>query len=460
LENAHNILFWDKRPPSSQPDVQALKLILEHSKLGILVLNTKDEVLFSTSSFTNICANNYFKTNFISLFKYEAAKSSPDTIIIKSEDNGSIEINASFIHWNDEKATLFMVKEIPAFRNEKQDEGLHIAMHLTESFYLPVMFFKSDVLVAANLRATERLGIDSNEFNRTNFAHLFDNQQSEKPTSSVENLLDAVTFKSTMRGNNSREKVSIVSRYVVLDGISFRMVQVLDEVAAKTSDGQEQSTAHDIMMMASHDLREPVRTVVNYAQLTLDKLKNGKYKQAYEYAELAASTALRMDKLLSDFKLMVSIDEKQLELQKVSLQSVLNAALTEAEKGFDKAQIEINIHKLPDIKGSEKLLIQLFKQLLDNAFKFKKGEKAIVEVAAEQEGESILICVRDNGIGLARKYKDKIFEPFQRLNRIDEYPGSGLGLTIAKKIAEKHNGKISIESMNGMGSSVYVTLPV
>ncbi len=460
MENAHNILFWDKRPLASQPDVQALKLILENSKLGVLVLNTKDEVLFSTSSFTNICANNYFKTNFISLFKYDAAKSSPDTIIIKSEDNGSIEISASFIHWNDEKATLFLVKEISAFKNEKQDEGLHIAMHLTESFHLPVMFFKGDVLVAANLRAIERLGIDSNEFNRTNFAHLFDNQQSEKPASAVENLLDAVKFKSIMRGSSAREKVSIVSRYVVLDGLSFRMVQVLDEQPAKVADSQEQSTAHDIMMMASHDLREPVRTVVNYAQLTLDKLKNGKYKQAYEYAELAASTALRMDKLLSDFKLMVSIDEKPIEHKTVSLQTVLNAALTEAEKGFDKAQIEINIHKLPDIQGSEKLLIQLFKQLLDNAFKFKKNEKAIVEVAAEQEGDSILICVRDNGIGMSRKYKDKIFEPFQRLNRIDEYPGSGLGLTIAKKIADKHNGKISIESMNGMGSSVYVSLPI
>jgi len=460
LESTHNIFFWDKKSPASLPDVQALQLVLEHSKLGVLVLNTQNEVLFSTSSFTNICSNNYFKTNFLSLFKYDSAKGSPDTVIIKSEGNGSIEICSSFIHWNEEKAALFLVKEIHADKNEKHDEGLHIAMHLTERFHLPVMFFRSDVLVAANLKAMERLGIDSNEFNRTNFAHLFDNQVSDTSAIAVENLLDAVTCKSVMRGTAARETVSIVSRYVVLDGVSFKMVQVLEEPFAKEADSKEKNTAHDVMMMASHDLREPVRTVVNYAQLTLDKLKNGKYKQAYEYAELTAATAFRMDKLLSDIKLMVSIDEHPLEHKKVSLHAVLNAALAEAEKGYDKLQIEISIHKLPEVKGNEKLLIQSFKQLLDNAFKFKRGEKAIVEVAAEQEGENVLICVRDNGIGMARKYKDKIFEPFQRLNRIDEFPGSGLGLTIAKKIIEKHNGKITVESMSGMGSSVYVSLPL
>ncbi len=460
MERAHDILFWERKPPTSLPDLQALQLILESSQTGVLVLNTKNEALFSTAAFSKICANNYFKTNFNSLFKYSTAQGNPDSILIKSDDNVSIEIQSSFIHWNGEKAALFLVREIHEAPSAKRDEALHIAMHLIESFQLPVLFFRNDVLEAANLRAIEQLNIDSNEFHRTHFAHLFDKISSEISANAVENLLSAVTSKAIARGDTKRKPISLVSRNVVLDGTSFKMVQMLNETAAvEVNTAATATTAHDVMLMASHDLREPVRTVLNYAQLTLDKLKNGKYKQAFEYAELSAATAHRMDKLLNDIKVMVSIDEKPLEQSNTNLQTALSNAIAEIEKAHDKNSFEIHVQKLPEVSGNEKLLTQLFKQLLDNAVKFRKGEKALIDIASEQEDGNLIICIRDNGIGIPRKYKHKIFEPFQRLNRVDEYPGSGLGLTIAKKIAEKHHGSISVDSMNGTGAAFYISLP-
>jgi signal transduction histidine kinase len=97
--------------------------------------------------------------------------------------------------------------------------------------------------------------------------------------------------------------------------------------------------------------------------------------------------------------------------------------------------------------------------LLDNALKFgKKGKKLVIDIGFDKFEGNVLFCVRDNGMGIPKKYQDKIFEPFERLNRVDEYPGNGLGLAICKKIIDMQKGKIWVESLPGFGSSFYFTL--
>jgi light-regulated signal transduction histidine kinase (bacteriophytochrome) len=115
--------------------------------------------------------------------------------------------------------------------------------------------------------------------------------------------------------------------------------------------------------------------------------------------------------------------------------------------------------ELPEVSADRELLEKLFSQLIDNAIKFhKKDRTPIVDIGYDKYDGKVVFCVRDNGIGISKKYHQKIFDLFERLNRVDEFPGNGLGLAICKKIIELHGGEIWIESLPGFGSSFYFTL--
>jgi light-regulated signal transduction histidine kinase (bacteriophytochrome) len=126
---------------------------------------------------------------------------------------------------------------------------------------------------------------------------------------------------------------------------------------------------------------------------------------------------------------------------------------------IEEKEAVVNVAPLPDISADRELVEKLLQHLVANALLFhKKGNKPIVDIAFDKYDGNIIFCVRDNGIGISKKYHAKIFELFERLNRVDEYPGNGLGLAICKKIVEMHGGKIWVESLPGAGSSFYFTL--
>jgi chemotaxis family two-component system sensor kinase Cph1 len=133
--------------------------------------------------------------------------------------------------------------------------------------------------------------------------------------------------------------------------------------------------------------------------------------------------------------------------------------LKQLKPAIAAAGAEVNIAELPDVNADRDLVEKLILQLIDNSLKFgKKGKKLVIDIGFDKLEGNLLFCVRDNGMGIPKKYQDKIFEPFERLNRVDEYPGNGLGLAICKKIVDLHKGKIWVESLPGFGSSFYFTL--
>jgi light-regulated signal transduction histidine kinase (bacteriophytochrome) len=114
---------------------------------------------------------------------------------------------------------------------------------------------------------------------------------------------------------------------------------------------------------------------------------------------------------------------------------------------------------LPVVKAVTNSFIQLFQNLIENAIKFRGAHAPIVKVSANKQGPEWIFCVKDNGIGMDPQFKDRIFIIFQRLHGHDKYPGTGMGLSICKKIVELHGGKIWVESEPGKGSSFYFTIP-
>jgi light-regulated signal transduction histidine kinase (bacteriophytochrome) len=229
-------------------------------------------------------------------------------------------------------------------------------------------------------------------------------------------------------------------------------------IPAGRSDGDNFST-DSVLHLASHDLREPVRTILNYIQLISDNLKNKKYDAASEYAGFAKSAADGMERLLSDLKVYLSLNEYKFTLGKVSMKLALADVLKQMKDKIEAAGAEINVAELPEVNADRELVEKLLVHLIDNALKFhKKNKKPVIDIGFDKYEGNFLFCVRDNGLGVSKKYQEKIFELFERLNRVDEYPGNGLGLAISKKIVEMHGGKIWVESLPGFGSSFYFML--
>ena len=272
--------------------------------------------------------------------------------------------------------------------------------------------------------------------------------------------------KGIIKFQDGRQQViTMYTRPVTISGILYQLLTFETEAGlqgqqmpGERSD-EARFTTDGVLHLASHDLREPVRTILNYVQLISENLHKKKYDAATEYADFAKAAADRMEKLLSDFKVYISLNDYRPSLAKVSMKMAVADVVKQMKAGIEATGAEINVAELPDVTADRELVEKLILQLLDNALKFgKKGKKLVIDIGFDKFEGNILFCVRDNGMGIPKKYQDKIFEPFERLNRVDEYPGNGLGLAISKKIIEMHKGKIWVESLPGFGSSFYFTI--
>ncbi len=212
--------------------------------------------------------------------------------------------------------------------------------------------------------------------------------------------------------------------------------------------------------VASHDLQEPLRMVSNYIQLLERRYKDIVDNDGREFIGYAVEGAKRMQSMIKDLLVFSRAGSRPLELKKTSLESVAAQAIKNLQETVSEKGAVINTYNLPFVECDEMQMIQLFQNILDNALKFsKKGTTPVIEIKSEKKEGSYIISFRDNGIGIEKKYHDKIFVIFNRLHSRQEYPGSGIGLAVCKKIAEKHKGRITVDSEPGSGSVFSLILP-
>ena len=211
--------------------------------------------------------------------------------------------------------------------------------------------------------------------------------------------------------------------------------------------------------VASHDLQEPLRTVASYAQLLARRYKGKLDKDADEFIEYMVGGVTRMHTLLNDMLAYSRVTEsKDHPFASANLNAVLQSALMNLDHSITENHAEIRSDSLPAVEGDEIQLSQVFQNLISNAIKYKSNEPPRISVTATPGPEEWTICVADNGIGVDPQYKDRIFGIFKRLHG-RELPGTGMGLAICKRIIERHNGRIWVESEPGKGSQFYFTLP-
>jgi signal transduction histidine kinase len=211
---------------------------------------------------------------------------------------------------------------------------------------------------------------------------------------------------------------------------------------------------------ASHDLREPLRMLVLYSQMLERSCGDSLDTQAQEYLKFIADGAKRMDMLLADLlDYMRVANAAPAVSEPIDASAVLERALTNLGASIQDAGAHIGAKRLPRLRVEAVHLLQLFQNLIGNAIKYRSDCPPEIEVWSEQDGAHCKICVKDNGIGIAREYWEQVFGIFKRLHDRSKYPGTGIGLAICQKIVDRYGGRIWLDSEKGKGSTFYFTLP-
>jgi light-regulated signal transduction histidine kinase (bacteriophytochrome) len=213
------------------------------------------------------------------------------------------------------------------------------------------------------------------------------------------------------------------------------------------------------VLVASHDLREPLRMIVGFVQLLEKRFPDNLDESSRKYIRFAVDGAHRIQQLIEDLLSYTRIGGGELAVREMDLGSALEEALLNLKLTLEEAKAEVHIGSLPVVLADRSLMVLLFQNLVGNAVKFRGPDRPRVWIDSREEGDEWVISVRDNGIGIEEKYYGKIFEVFQRLHARDQYPGTGIGLALCRKIVDQHGGKIWVGSSPGKGSVFHFSLP-
>ncbi len=210
--------------------------------------------------------------------------------------------------------------------------------------------------------------------------------------------------------------------------------------------------------IASHDLKEPLRTIHSFLQL-LQRKNEGKFDpESVEYLQFALGGASRMTQLISDLLEYASAGMSPFKPQSVDCNEVLESAIQNLALLIAETKSEIVKEPLPTVLGDKTQLIQLFQNLLTNAIKFRGDKSPTIRVAGTSLEKEWVLAVSDNGMGIPKDAQKRIFVLFQRLNTRSEIDGSGIGLAVCKRIVERHGGRIRVESELGKGSTFHFAI--
>ncbi len=221
---------------------------------------------------------------------------------------------------------------------------------------------------------------------------------------------------------------------------------------------QSNAELEQFAYVASHDLQEPLRMVASYVQLLERRYKGKLDADADEFIAYAVDGANRMRGLIDDLLTYSRVARLGKPFEPTDLESTLKIVLLNLQASIKKNNAIVTHDKLPVVVADGGQLVQLLQNLIGNAIKFHGKDPPHVHVSAQAKENEYLFSVCDNGIGIAPEYYDRLFKIFQRLHTREEYPGSGIGLAVCKRIVERHGGRIWIESQVGKGSTIYFTL--
>jgi len=211
--------------------------------------------------------------------------------------------------------------------------------------------------------------------------------------------------------------------------------------------------------VASHDLQEPLRAISGVTELLAERYRGRLDEKADLYISTIVDGCHRMRQLIGGLLAYSRVITRSLPFEPIDSEAVLKSTLADLQSAIAAVGAEVTHSPLPTVVGNPTLIGQLLQNLIGNALKFRSAQAPRVHISAQCDHEFWSFAVADNGIGIDSQYAEQIFAIFQRLHTRDEYPGTGIGLAICRKIVEQHGGRIWVESQPGQGSTFRFTLP-
>ena len=248
-----------------------------------------------------------------------------------------------------------------------------------------------------------------------------------------------------------------ITREQYIDYLHDSEVRLEEAVSELTSINSE---LENFVYVASHDLQEPLRMITNFTGLLENNATNQLDNIAKEYLNIISNSAIQMRLLIKDLLDYARANKEDDKMENVDLNEVINHVCANLEKQIHESNTKLIFNKLPTIYGNKASMISLLQNLISNGIKFQhKDESPVIVIQAREISVGLELSVKDNGIGIHANYLSKIFEPFKRLHAKSEYQGTGIGLAVCKKITDRMDGTIRVESTEGVGSTFYITIP-
>jgi signal transduction histidine kinase len=255
------------------------------------------------------------------------------------------------------------------------------------------------------------------------------------------------------------DEVARLRQYAVALTTALDRVALVQEIQETAEDLARSNRAlEEFVYVASHDLQEPLRTVTGYVQLLQRRYQGKLDPDADEFIGFAVEGASRMQALINDLLTYSRVGSKDARLVETDFGDVVDEVLAGLQAAVEESGAEVSHGRLPKLVADRRQMVQLFQNLIGNAIKFHSDDPPRVEIHAGRDGEAWRFAVRDNGIGIPPEHHDRIFNLFQRLHARDEYPGTGIGLALCRRIVERHGGRIWVESEPRKGSTFYFTI--
>jgi PAS domain S-box-containing protein len=355
-------------------------------------------------------------------------------------------------------------------KRKRAEEALRAAStyrRLIDASLDPFVTISAEGKISDANRATEEVtGYSRNELIGTDFADYFTERQNARTVyQQVFRDGSVRDYELEIQHKNGRVTPVIYNASLYRDehgnvvGIFAAARDISDR---KWTEGELIRSNKDLQQFAyvtSHDLQEPLRNVATCLQLLEKDYKNKLDANADQYINYAVEGAVRMKALIQDLLAFSRVGTKGKPSQPTDCEQLLDQTVKNLRSAITEATAVITHDPLPTIFADDSQLLQVFQNLIQNAIKFRRDETPQIHVSAVKNKNEWIFSVKDNGIGIESQHLDRIFVIFQRLHKRSQYDGTGIGLAIVKKVAERHGGRIWVESEPGVGSTFYFTIP-
>ncbi|MBC8053496.1 MAG: GHKL domain-containing protein [Sphingobacteriaceae bacterium] len=282
-------------------------------------------------------------------------------------------------------------------------------------------------------------------------------QEAEQLTRGLQTKLSEMEIEIITRAKEIQKLNTELEAKVATRTATLQQSKIELEAQAKKLKTQNKEL-EQFAYIASHDLQEPLRTLISFASLFEEEFKGKLNEDAETYLNFIIHSSKRMQQLVQGL-LDYSRIGKEVSLKPVNCNEIINEVMDDMAASINESAAKISVQPLPELTGNPIEMRQLFQNLLSNALKFRKKDTSPqISITAEQQTSNWLFSIKDNGIGIAEADKDKIFTIFKRLHNRDEYEGTGIGLSHCRKIVEQHGGNIWIDSQPGLGSTFHFTI--